>query len=304
MSNEDPNAMLKPIDELIDWWKANADKISADPNVTKKCKEMIPKLENYRSEAYNRLTELVQIRRRIAELDKLNKSDPALNKRHADALRELNHFEDNSGHVMQAYAIKWFHEDTISFTVKDVEVRDPNPDPKPEYDFDIEIADSDGDSYDAEVWLGKSRVAHGMVDTSTQYLVGSDGKPLHIDEGKVPEDKEDIMSDLGGADTDPERDWPKAKKKLDQLRDNHVGFLLAFRSQYPPRIFQNIPLSWGSRLQKNKCIIALYMRSMEFGKRGFGYIVPHPQFKHAEIAKRIITSLGFEYAEYEPTPLE
>ena len=189
---------------------------------------------------------------------------------------------------MQALVTKWFHDDN-SFTITSIELQGPG------YDFDIEIADDHGNKYDVEVWYGKSRVAHAMVDSATQFVIGAGGVIVHEDDGIVPEDKKDIMTDLGGTDIDPMHDFPKVMKKIEQLRDDHVGFLIACRQNYPPRLFQDIPQEWGCRLPKNKCVIVLYLNNIEFEIHGAGYVVHHPEFAYHETAKRIIQSLGFEY---------
>ena len=289
------SAHLKRLDSMIHWWKENIKYIHMDPAVVAKCDSRIfSQLENYRAVFYNKVRTFKQCLVRAEELHRSHgyKSNELRNAiEQADKMqRELERTLDSCGHVVQALITKWFHEDEY-FMITDVEVKGAG------YDFDIEVADRYGNRFDVEVWSGQSKIHHATRESAS--IVGVYDGIIHSHPGTVPNRLSDVASNHGGISLDSKHDLPKIEEKLTQMRDDHVGFLVACRlgGDHPTMLWgSNFPIVPLELIPPNKCIIVLDFDSgSAFGKRGTGYVLHHPDFGQPEVARNIIRSLGFKY---------
>lgn len=287
---------LVQLDELIRWWKDYKKSGCSNPVLTAKCDRLILPLEEYRRDLGGK------VRTRILHLDERSR----LHESHGwcrcttcsnaeassnDAQREWVRSIDDIGRYIQPLVTKWFLEDD-HFGVIDWEIQGPD------YDFDILIADEYGNEYDVEVWFGQNKRHHASRELMTLY--GGDKNDPHIDDGSVPDRLKDVASDQGGINMSSKPDLPKIMDKLGQLRDEHVGFLIACRQQAGPTEMTatDFPIVPPESIQANKCIIVLdFDGEMVFGKRGTGYLIHHPSFNpsYKEVAQKIVQSLGFKY---------
>ena len=164
------------------------------------------------------------------------------------------------------------------------------------YDFDVEIADEHGYRYCIEVWLGQNKYSYATKESTS--IVGVYDGVVHSDLGSVPERLSDVASDRGGISADPKHDLPKIWRKLAQLPDNRVGFLVACR-RGGSRIQigrTDFPIVSPEYMPPNKCIIVLNFGGDGVpGGRGSAFVVHHPDFKLVEVAKEIIRSLEFKH---------
>ena len=289
------SANLKLLDDMIRWWKENSKYIHTDLAVVAKCNSRIlSQLENYRGVFYNKFRTFKQC---LVLAGELYRSHGCESNEFRDAERQVNEMQkdlertlDSYGHGVQALITQWFHEDEY-FTITDVEVKGPG------YDFDVEIADKHGNKFDVEVWSGQSKIHHATRESAT--IAGVYGGIVHSQRGAVPDRLSDVASNLGGVSLDSKHDLPKVWEKLTQLRDDHVGFLIACRrgSDFPTMLWESdFPIVPQELIPPNKCIIVLdFDGDPVFGERETGYVVHHPDFGQPEVARKIIQSLGFKY---------
>ena len=286
---------LKWLDSIIHWWKGNIKYIHTDPAVVAKCNSRIlSQLENYRAVFYNKVRTFKQCLALAIELqgshggesNEFRNSERQVNKMQ----RELERTLDSYGHVVQALVTQWFHEDEY-FTITDVEVKGAG------YDFDIEVADRCDNKFDVEVWSGQSKIHHATRESAP--IVGVYDGIIRSHPGTVPNRLSDVASNHGGVSLDSKHDLPKVEEKLAQLRDDHVGFLVACRlgGDRPATLWgNNFPIVPLDLIPPNKCIIVLdFDGGPAFGERGIGYVLHHPAFGQPRVARRIIRSLGFKY---------
>ena len=285
---------LKLVDDVICWWKTHKTTVHMDLDVVTKYDGIISQLKHYRKDISNK----IDTSKRSASLARTLheshgcKSSKTIDaeKQAIDAQRELCQTLDGSGHYIQALITKWFLEGDY-FKIEDLEVRSVD------YDFDIEVADKHGDKYDIEVWYGQSQLNHAIRESMT--IIRGCREAIHSYPGSVPTRFNNVVSNHGSVSMDPSHDLPKVWKKLDQLRNDHVGFLIACRprNDFPIMWFKSdFPIVSQERIPPNKCIVVLdFDGGSAFGKRGAGYMVHHPHFAHLEVAKKIIQVLGFRY---------
>ena len=285
------SAILEPIDSMIRWWTINKNCINTDPAVVTKCGRIILQLKNYRNEVYDKS---VAFRRSTVSVTESYKCGPESGefknaKRQAyDAQRELDRTFGSAGHYFQALVTKWLYENDC-FKITDVEVQGDG------YDFDVEIEDMYDNRYCTEVWQGKSKYHHAMNESTS--IIGVHGGTIYSDPGSVPNHLSDVASSLGGISLDSRHDIPKICRKLNQLPDDRVGFLVACTQG------GNLPVLWGPDfpimppeiIHPNKCIIVLiFDGNTASEERGTAFMVHHPDFKHIEVARKITQSLKFK----------
>ena len=286
---------LKRLESMICWWKENSKYIHTDPAVVAKCNNRIlSQLEIYRGVLYDKFRTFKQCLALAVELqgshggesNEFRNSERQVNKMQRDLERTL----DSCGHVVQALITKWFHEDEY-FMITDVEVKGAG------YDFDIEVADRCGNRFDVEVWSGQSKIHHATRESAS--IVGVYDGIIHSHPGTVPNRLNDVASNHGGVSLDSKHDLPKIWAKLAQLRNDHIGFLIACRpgNDLPTMLWgSNFPIVPLDLMPPNKCIIVLdFDGGPAFRKRGTGYALHHPDFGQQEVARNIIRSLGFKY---------
>ena len=286
------SADLKDINSLISWWAVNQNDISMNPDVSAKCTRIIKQLKNYRDVIQDMFEEY----KRRAITFKSSKpelgSDEFKNaqRRFNEQQRKRGRVFDNAGHYFQAKVTRWFHEGDY-FTITDVEVSSDN------YDFDIEIADELGGRYCIEVWQGRSKLHHAMRENTV--IMGVYNGEVHSHEGSVPQRLRDVASDHGAVSMNSKQDLPKVWKKLKQLPDDRIGFLVACRERgvFPPERSQSdFPVVPLDCIPDNKCIIVLNFGSdEESSKRGTAFVIHNPAFEAIEVAKQIIQSLEFKH---------
>ena len=285
---------LKLFDDMIRWWKINQNHIHADPNVVKKCDRIVAQLENYREEFYTKFKKIKELLTTAGE--QYGSHGPESNefkdveKQVNGMQRELERTLASSGHYVQALVTRWFHEDAY-FTISDVEVRGAD------YDFDIEIADKSGDRYDVEIWSGQSKLHHATRELTD--IMGAYQGNVHSDPGAVPDRLSDVASKYGGVSMASKHDLQKTYEKLEQLRDDQDGFLIACRQGNDLHTMlcgTDFPIVPPESIPDNKCIIVLIVGGdATSGGHGTAFVVHNPNFKPVEVAKKIIRSLGFKY---------
>ena len=286
---------LKELESMICWWKENSKYIHTDRAIVTKCNNRIlSQLENYYRTYDNELRMLKQYSALAAEAQEFHgwESNEFKNavRRTNMIQRDLERMLDHCGHVVQALITQWFHEDKY-FTIMDVEVNGAG------YDIDIEIADKYGNRFDVEVWSGQSKIHHATRESA--LIVGVYDGIVHSHPGVIPNNLSGVASKHGGVRLDSKLDLPKVREKLAQLRDEHVGFLIACRhgDDLPTILWgTDFPIVPLDTIPSNKCIIVLdFDGVLAFGKRGTGYMLHHPDFSQPEVAIKIIQSLGFKY---------
>ena len=282
-----PSRNTRRLYDLIRWWNRNQNKIHTDPVIRKKCDRMLFQLKNYHEYLKNRIKRLKQLINCGNEVYK--KHGPESNefkkieKTCGEAQRALIAAETDAGHYIQALITKWFYESNC-FTIIDIEVKGTN------YDFDLEVVDESNNKYDVEIWQSKSKYSHALNETAE--IKGVYQGKVHTCRGTIPSRLSDVAPTRTYIKADYNFDLPKIVKKINQLRNDHVGFLIAYRGGFDPLFVdpENIP--------RNKCILVLcHIRDWEFGKRGFGYAVHHPNFEQIDAAINIIRSLKFTFEQ-------
>ena len=282
-----PSRRMRWLYDMIRWWARNQNKIHTDPIINKKCNRMLLQLTNYREDVNSKTKHLKQCinfgiqayKEHGPESNKFKEIEKSC----GDAQRALIEAETCSGHYIQALITKWFYESNC-FTITDIEVKDDN------YDFDLEIADELGNKYDAEIWRSTSKYNHALQMTAE--ITGIYQGKVHSCSGIIPPRFSDVASTRNDIREDFNFDLPKINKKMKQMRDDHVGFLIVSRDG-----FNLLPVDSGN-IPRNKCMIVLcHISDWSFGKRGFGYTVHRPNFEHVDVAIKIIRSLKFTYEQ-------
>ena len=284
---------LKLLDDMICWWKTHKPTIHMNPDVVAKYDRIILQLKNYREDVSDKINTSKCYARLARDLHEShickNSKFMAAEKQANDAQRELCQTLDDSGHYIQALITKWFLEGDY-FKIEDLEVKGVG------YDFDIEVTDKHGNKYNIEVWYGQSKLNHAIRESTT--IIRGCQETIHSDPGSVPDRFNGVVSDHGSVSLDSNHDLPKVWKKLDQLRNDHVGFLIACRPRNSSLMGfkSDFPIVPQKCIPPNKCIVVLdFDGGSAFGERGAGYVVHHPNFAHIEVAKKIIQILGFRY---------
>ncbi len=290
------SAMFKMLNHMISWCRINQNNIHSDPAVVAKFdKKVVQRLEKYRDDVYDQIEDLKQYMVCAMESSKVGlESEEFMNveKRTSELQRVLERMLDSSGRYTQPLVTRWFHEDDY-FTITDVEVEGSG------YNFDLGVADKHGDEYDVEIWNGQSKHHHATRETTT--IMGCYQGNVHSYPGGVPSHLSDVASDNGAFSLDSKHDLPKVLDKLNNLRDNHAGFLIACR-QGPRSNFSaalwgtDFPIVPLGLISPNKCIIVLNVsNSAAFGERDTAFVVHHPAFRPVEVARKMIQSLGFKH---------
>ena len=292
---------LIPFDKLICWLKVNEGNICKNPQMTKKYRELIKKIENCRKEAFELGTKRCYLEQVMLCISKLNvKPDQYLDiikECISDQLGDIKRRIDNvfkTGFFTQGIVTRWFYE-------SEYQIIDIEKGKKKEYDFDIEIEDKNGNRYDIEVWERGGIIEHKIKDSMFRIAQDENGNIISKYKGVNKDTK--YVSELGGVSDGPVLDdLCKLLKKIKQLRKGHTGFLIACGigkeiSAKLPLHHPGIPSEWGLRLPEKKCVIVLRFDDLLSETRGIGYIVHPPRFDNIETAKNIIQSLKFEYVK-------
>ena len=305
MDNADPCSDLKPTDELLKWWKKMEPDICCKADMTKKYRNIAKRIEDFRSKMCNLMTVRRYLEQIINSIDELNQMNHSLVqdlgstyddfcKRWADNSRKMDRLTSGAGFAIQALVTKWFYE--AGFQIADIEVEHEDNDGK--HSFDIEIKDESGTTYDVEVWQGTGPLAYEEQRAETRAL-HKGNRMLCKDDGEWDE-RMKYVSEYGGIGDDADANFRTLIKKMDQMRKNHTGIVVAcIRRELKPDLTL-IPKEWGPRLPENRCVIALRIGDGGYTeeRRGTGYLVCSPKFAHTEAVKAMIESLKFEYVKY------
>lgn len=302
MAEFDPCAGLKPLDELLEWWKANRSNICrGNQRMAKKYDAIAEQIADHRGQLCRILTLRHTLERRDApDIDELRRLRPDLTRKFGEARnvyelrgdvdREWNRLRmggGGGGFVVQARVTKWFYE--AGFRIADIEVEHGDG----KHTFDIDIEDANGNGWDVEVWHGTGQRAYEEMCVMMRgvYVRGE----FHIDYGK----RHPGMKHWGKGD-DADANFSILTGKMGQMRRDRTGVVVAYLEHWmqPWSIF--IQKEWGKRLPENRCVIAL--RAGQGGyteeRRGTGYLVCSPKFGRVGEAKAMIESLKFEYVDY------
>ncbi len=305
MTEFDPCACLKTLDELLEWWKTIWPNISRG-NQTKKCGAVAKHIANYREQLCRILTLRYILERQDApDIDELRRLHPDLTRKfrkardiyelRGDVDRELDCLKMGSGgggFAVQVLVTKWFYEAGFRIVGVEVEHKDGG-----EHTFDIDIEDMNNNKWDVEVWHGTGPLAYEEMRTMTRgmYVRGE----FCIDPGKHNPNMK-YVTKYGGRGDDADANFQTLTSKMGQIRRDHTGVVVAYmqHGQRPWHTF--IPKEWGPHLPENCCVVALQVGQGGFTeeRRGIGYLVCSPKFGRVEEAKAMIKSLKFEYVEY------
>ena len=282
--------VIKAVDSMLCWWEANKQHIHPNPNVVNKCGDVVRELRGRRDTLYDELVEYVWV---LAEAEVACGVYGFDSDEYSDISLRCTRLGDRlsggcvAGFYYQLRVTRLFHE-AGGFTILDVEVAYGMG------SFDIEVADESGKPYCVEVWFGKPRREHAL-DSSTARVFIKNGRPCMDPESgpdSVPARHRDVVSG-GHVNLSSEPDIPKIKEKLNQLPDDRPGFLIACRA---PSLLEtggtDFPVIQPRDIPANKCIIVLKFEDDTHLPTGTAFIIP-PNHKHADVAKRVIHSLGF-----------
>ena len=308
MAEVEPCANLKPLDDLMEWWKANRSNICRGNQLTaKKYDDITEQIVGYRGQLCRILTLRHMLERRDApDIDELRRLRPDLTQKfvvardiyelQGDAGRELDRLlagGSEGGIAVQAFITRWLYE--AGFRIADIEVE--HEDGRGKHTFDIDIEGANGNDWDIEVWSGTGPLAHEEMLTMNRgmYVRGE----FCIDPGRWQPGMK-YVTERGGKGDDADANFRTLMNKMIQMRESRTGAVVAWIRLDPKPDITLIPKEWGPRLPENRCVIAL--RSGDGGlaeeQRGTGYLVCSPKFDHAEAAKAMIKSLKFEYVDY------
>ena len=304
MSERDPCAGTKPLDDLIDWWKTNQSSICKNPHMAKKYCDLTRQIEDYRRKSCDVMTirhHLEIIILHIGDLRLLNNelqrglesANDCFCRRWSGTMRKLDRLAAGGGFATQALVTRWLYE--AGFQIADIEVTHKD-DAGRQHSFDVEIEDVNGNRYDVEVWHGMGVQAHESQRSMFRVLSDRKGAPLCIDDGAWDATMQ-YVSKYGGIGNDTEANFRSMMKKVGQLRKDRIGFVIACIQPEPPATPPLIPKKWGRELPEKKCIIVLRLGGGEVqtaDSRGTGYLVHSPEFESVEAAKGVIQSLKFE----------
>lgn len=307
MAEADPCEDLHWIDKLLGWWGESEADICQTLGMVKKYRDLGRQIKDYRRRACNLKTVMRHTAQIINSIDELRRIGHKMThgleptqddfcRRWADAERELDLLATRAGFVTQARITRWLHEG--GFKITDIEVEHDGG----KHSFDIEIEDGAGCVYDIEVWQDTGLLAH-REQRNRMRILAKGNRILCEDQGAWDKGAEHV-SKHGGIDNDAEANLATLLEKVEQLREDSVGVVMAcIRPELPihPTL---IPQAWGRRLPEDKCVIVLRFgdggRTKE--RRGVGYLVCSPGFGHVEAARKIIESLRFEYVEDDAVP--
>ena len=305
MSERDPCAAIRPLDDLIDWWKTNQSNICRNPHMTKKYCDLTRQIEDYRRKACDVMTIKHHLEIIILHIDDLRQLNNELQrglepviycfcKKWSDIMRKWDSLAAGAGFATQALITRWLYE--ARFQIADIEVTHKD-DTGRQHSFDVEIEDVNGNRYDVEVWHGMGIQAHESQRSMFRVLFGRKGARLCIDDGAWDATMQ-YVSKYGGIGNDTEANFRNMMKKVGQLRKDRIGFVIVCIQPEPPTAPTLIPKTWGPELPEKKCIIVLRLGDGEAqteDRRGTGYLVHSPEFESVEAAKGVIQSLKFEY---------
>lgn len=302
MNIDDPQTIIRPLDDLILWWGYAQDEICKNERMSKEYDDLTKKVKDYRRKTYDALTEDYHLKYAIFHICSLRLLNGSLEQslgtikdcfcgRWGDTQRRLGRV--NAGFAVQALVTKWFHE--VGFQIADIEVKHKDSEDR-EHNFDAEIEDKSGSKYDIEVWHGRGVMPHERDSSADNYLLDKGGTILCEVKGVWNESMK-YVSEHGGIGDDADANRLNLGKKIKQLRRDRVGFVIACTRREMPFESLLVPPSWGSNLPDKKCVIVLLLGdgdTQTVEKRGIGYVVHSRGFEAVEAAKNIIRSLKFE----------
>ncbi len=171
---------------------------------------------------------------------------------HADRLITILQRDPKLGHRYHAESIKRFVEGG-KFAVTDIEVKGKG------FDVDIQL-----NCYiNLQIWHGASVSTH------------------NIEKGKV--------SNLGGVETDWDKDLQKIKVKLNQLPETGVGLLICYDYKFGIVLLPE----WVDEIPPNKALAELQAVDYGFGPQGESTLYYSDRFDKLPLAKKILLALGY-----------